>query len=81
VVQVIEDKSGDIVYTLRIAGDTFRPPVFTDGPHTIRVLNAPIRAGSDSAPSRAENESAYAIEKKLENVKPSGGGLLEVSFP
>jgi hypothetical protein len=37
VVQVIEEKSGEIVYTLRIKGTEFRPKVFEDGTYTIIV--------------------------------------------
>lgn len=37
VVQVVEEKSGEIVYTLRINGGTFRPKVFQDGTYTIIV--------------------------------------------
>ncbi|HIG82628.1 MAG TPA: hypothetical protein EYG31_05050 [Porticoccaceae bacterium] len=37
VVQVINEKTREIVYTLRIKGTTFRPKVFTDGSYTINV--------------------------------------------
>ncbi len=37
VVQVIEEQSGDVVYTLRIAGRTFRPHVFAPGMYTLRI--------------------------------------------
>lgn len=37
VVQVIEDATGEVVYTLRIRGKEFQPMVFTDGPHTVKV--------------------------------------------
>ncbi|MFQ6038307.1 MAG: twin-arginine translocation pathway signal protein, partial [Candidatus Aminicenantales bacterium] len=37
VVQVIEEASGDILYTLRISGDTYRPKVFRDGLYTLKV--------------------------------------------
>ena len=35
--QVIEERNGEIVYTLRIAGNRWRPPVFWDSRYTIRV--------------------------------------------
>ena len=42
VVQVIEEASGEVVYTLRIAGRSFRPHVFAPGTYTItREVNAP----------------------------------------
>ena len=37
VVQVINEKTGEIVYTLRIKGTTFRPKVFTEDSYTINV--------------------------------------------
>lgn len=36
VVQVVDEKSGETVYTLRIKGTEFRPPVFRSGIYTIR---------------------------------------------
>ena len=37
VVQVIDQADGQIVYTLRIKGTTFRPKVFAPGTYTIKV--------------------------------------------
>ncbi len=37
VVQVIEESTGEVVYTLRIRGTSFRPKVFADGTYTVRV--------------------------------------------
>jgi hypothetical protein len=37
VVQVIDEAKGDVVYTLRIQGDRFRPMVFAAGRYSIRV--------------------------------------------
>jgi hypothetical protein len=42
VVQVVEQSSGEVVYTVRIQGDSFTPHVFRDGVYTVRVL-APER--------------------------------------
>ena len=36
VVQVVEEKTGDIVYTVRAKGDSFRPKVFAAGAYTVR---------------------------------------------
>lgn len=38
VVQVLDDASGEILYTLRIKGTTYRLGVFRDGPHTVNVI-------------------------------------------
>ena len=37
VVQVIRENDGNVVYTLRIKGDTFRPKVFEEGTYTIMI--------------------------------------------
>ncbi len=37
VVSVINEKSGEVVYTLRIKGTSYRPKVFSKGTYTIRV--------------------------------------------
>ena len=37
VVQVVEEKSGEVVYTLRIKGKNFRPKVFAQGAYTVKV--------------------------------------------
>ena len=37
VVQLIQEKSGDVVYTLRINGTSFRPKVFSKGKYTVKV--------------------------------------------
>lgn len=39
VVQVIDEASGEVVYTLRIQGDRFRPMVYGPGRYTVRVLD------------------------------------------
>jgi hypothetical protein len=36
-VQVVEEATGEIVYTLRINGQTFRPKVFAPGRYTLHV--------------------------------------------
>jgi alkaline phosphatase D len=39
VVQIVDEESGEIVYTLRIAGPSWRPHVFASGKYTIRVTD------------------------------------------
>jgi hypothetical protein len=43
VVQVIDQASGEILYTLRILGTTFRPKVFRQGVYTVKVGQQPDR--------------------------------------
>jgi hypothetical protein len=37
VVQVIEEPSGEVLYTVRAPSDDFRPPVYSAGPHTVKL--------------------------------------------
>ena len=41
VVQVVDERAGEVVYTLRIQGRTFRPKVFLPGVYTIKVMGQP----------------------------------------
>ncbi len=62
VVQVINDGTGEIEYTLRIRGNTFRPQVFTpDGSYTIKI-------GAEEPQSHPG----------LTNLKPGGERVIEV---
>jgi alkaline phosphatase D len=36
-VQVVEEESGEVVYTLRIKGDSFRPKVFARGGYSVNI--------------------------------------------
>jgi len=36
-VQVVDEAAGEVVYTLRIQGQTFRPPVYDEGTYSVRV--------------------------------------------
>ena len=42
IVQVVEESTGDVLYTIRSNGPCFQPPVYADGSYTIKV-------GKDSA--------------------------------
>lgn len=37
VVQVAADATGEVLYTIRVPGSRFRPPVYLEAPHTVRV--------------------------------------------
>ena len=47
VVQVVEEKTGEIIYTLRIPGKRFQPWVFALGDYTVRVAKASLDPTSD----------------------------------
>jgi hypothetical protein len=38
VFQVVHEESGEILYTLRCASNTFQPPVFREGVYSVRLL-------------------------------------------
>ena len=42
VVQIVEEATGQIVYTLRISESTFRPKVFSPGLYTVRVTDGDL---------------------------------------
>lgn len=39
VIQIIDDSTGEIIYTLRINGTSFRPKVFKEGTYTIKITH------------------------------------------
>jgi hypothetical protein len=62
VVQIVDEMNGEIVYTVRIAGQTWRPHVFAPGKYTIRISEPETRrehiikgviAGPDAADTLA----------------------------
>jgi hypothetical protein len=66
VVQVIEDASGEILYTIRIDGEAFQPPVFSESPHS-------VRAGRD-------RPDAVLLPALTPAPTPEAAGNLEVSL-
>jgi hypothetical protein len=57
VVQVVEEATGEIVYTMRVTGQTFQPPVYRPGKYTIRygqdradkIVSMPIESGEQDS--------------------------------
>jgi hypothetical protein len=37
VIQVVNETTGDVLYTVRSAGESFRPPVYEDAAHTVKI--------------------------------------------
>ena len=37
VVQVVEEKTGEVLYSVRVQGEQFQPPVFSSGTYTVKV--------------------------------------------
>ncbi len=54
VVQVIEEDSHEVMYTIRVVGDRFRPPVYSMGRHTVRYgrdrPDGPVLRGLTGSP-------------------------------
>ena len=64
VVQVVDESNGEIVYTLRIKGHTFRPKVFRKGSYTVRVGDQDQRTQAfPGIPSTPEGESKELLVK------------------
>jgi hypothetical protein len=53
VTQVVEESTGDILYTVRIVGGRFQPPVYSQGKYTLNV-------GRD----KPDGESTTGLEAK-----------------
>jgi len=66
-VQVIEQNSGEVVYTLRIRGNVFEPKVFKAGLYTIKVGEPGTEKMKifKNVPSLQEGEEAEVIKVKL----------------
>lgn len=65
VVQVVEDSTGEILYTVRTTGSSFKPPVFAAGKYTIKAGKQ--RPDKETIPEVAatEKENSAAMEIKL----------------
>jgi len=64
VVQVIDDSSDKIVYTLRINGTSYRPKVFEEGRYTIKVGEA----------------EAIKVFEGIESLEPGESAAIEAAF-
>ena len=62
VVRVIDEKSGQFVYTLRIKGKKFRPPVFAPGLYTINV-------GHPGTPQMVRHQGVKATKDNRETLR------------
>ena len=66
VVQVIDESDGQIVYTLRIEGASYRPKVFKAGTYTVKV----------SEPDTAQMK----ILRSVHSIDSQGTKTIEVVF-
>ncbi|MBT5716002.1 MAG: metallophosphoesterase [Opitutae bacterium] len=59
VVQVIENKSGEVLYTVRIQGTSFQPKVYSEGGFTIKAgSNSPKKIISSNSRSKKKKKEA-----------------------
>ena len=65
VVQVIDQTNGEIVYTIRIKGKSFRPKVFKEGKYTLKVGEL----GTDKVKTLKDVESLSPEKKETLKVK------------
>ena len=76
VVQVVEDSSGEVLYTLRIEGSRFRPWVFVRGLYTVHVgegekrktlrgLPAAARGGREAITIEHDDVSQFTSRREL----------------
>ena len=63
VVQVVHDETGEVLYTQRVGGGSFRPPVFASGTYTVHVGRN--RAGEASFANLAIADSDVSIDVTL----------------
>ena len=66
VVQVIDKENGEIIYTLRIKGDTYRPKVFKAGTYIVKV----------GEPDTAKMK----ILQNVQSIEPEESQSSEVNF-
>ncbi|MGD2164269.1 MAG: metallophosphoesterase family protein [Anaerolineae bacterium] len=64
VIQVIDEESGEIVYTLRVDGTSYRPKVFREGTYTVKVGEG----------------AAEQVFEHVEAVRPGESRVIEVAL-
>lgn len=70
VVQVVEEKTGEILYTIRAAGPTVQPRVFASGLYTVKVgRDKPDGVVRDKLAANVDQDRAGELELSLEAAK------------
>jgi hypothetical protein len=73
VVQVIEESTGDILYTQRVQGDRFRPRVYASGKYTVKVGHDKPDGWSKSGVELAADQAAsitVPLNRRSASPKP-----------
>lgn len=64
-VQVIEEATGDILYTVRVRGNRFQPRVNAQGKHTLKVNPGEPSAQEDTGLEPKAKEAAGTLVIKV----------------
>ena len=59
---MIDETDGEVVYTLRIKGTTFRPKVFREGTYTVKVGEGAKQKVLRGVKSEAEPKTTVRVE-------------------
>ncbi len=75
VIEIVDERTGERVYTLRIKGRRFRPKVFAEGPYTIRVgePDRPVfqkKIGVEATPDN-DDKLTFTFESTTWKARPS----------
>jgi hypothetical protein len=64
VVQVVEESTGNVLYTVRLNGPKFQPPVYADGVYTIKIgaNSADIAPFKNLKPAAAGTQQPIQVE-------------------
>ncbi|MGI9457218.1 MAG: hypothetical protein ACR2NU_11700, partial [Aeoliella sp.] len=62
VLQVIESATGEVVYTVRISGDTFQPPVPRAGIYTVRLTDGEKTGSITATATGRPNKMLLTVE-------------------
>jgi hypothetical protein len=64
VVQVIDEANGEVVYTIRVLGESFRPKVFKQGTYTLKIGEEKLRQTIKGLKAEAADDPSV-LEIKL----------------
>jgi hypothetical protein len=66
VVQVIEEKGGEVLYTIRVQGKSFQPKVYSTGKFTIKAgTNSPTKVISREIESKKKRKDAGNVKASI----------------
>ena len=68
VVQVVDESTGEILYTRRVSGKSFQPPVYHSGSYTVKIgANKPDCITYSNLTSAAKSEHKNSFRPILEH--------------